>query len=79
MCEVLIDAHKCISPSDTLFWQKDLNVLEHIGRQISLLAGVEITPINWVIAEPFSVSNWCRFRARFPSEESATEFILKWQ
>jgi hypothetical protein len=79
MCVVLIDGHKCISPSYTLFWQNDLDVLEHIGRQISLLAGVEITPINWVIAEPLSVSNWCRFYARFHSEESATEFMLKWQ
>ena len=79
MCVVLIDGHKCIRPSYTLFWQNDLDVLEHIGRQISLLAGVEITPINWVIAEPLSVSNWCRFYARFPSEESAMEFMLKWQ
>jgi len=79
MCEVLIDAHKCIDPKPWVFGYKDNLTLTMIADQISMLARVKVIAVGWEDPEVLNLDCWCRFRARFPSEESATEFILKWQ
>jgi len=79
MCEVLIDAHKCIDPSQWAFEYKDGFTLTIIADQISMLAGVKVMAVGWETPRNGDARTWCRFYARFPTQESAMEFMLKWQ
>ena len=79
MCEVLIDAHKCIDPSQWAFEYKDGFTLTIIADQISMLAGVKVMAVGWETPRNVDAGTWCRLYARFPTQESAMEFMLKWQ
>ena len=79
MCEVLIDAHKCIDPKQWVFEYKDNITLTMVVDQISVLAGVKVLAVAWETPSNGDAGTWCRLYARFPTQESATEFMLKWQ
>ena len=79
MCEVLIDAHKCIDPKQWAWEFKDNLTLTMIADQISVLAGVKVMAVAWENPSNGKAQTWCRFYAQFPTQESAMEFMLKWQ
>lgn len=79
MTKILIDAHKCINASQWAYEIKDNLTLTMIADQISVLAGVKVLAVAWENPSNGDASTWCRLWARFPTQESAMEFILKWQ
>jgi len=79
MCEVLIDAHKCIDLSQWAWEYKDSITLTMIADQISMLAGVKVMAVGWETPSNVDAGTWGRLYARFPTQESAMEFMLKWQ
>ena len=79
MCEVVINAHKCLNVERWAWEYKDAITLDQVCAQISVLSQTEIQPLEWVEPIDLNRQTWCRFRAKFPTQESATEFKLKWQ
>lgn len=79
MTKIVIDAHKCIDPKAWAFEYKDNLTLTMIADQISVLAGVKVMAVGWEDPGVMDLDCWCRFHAQFPTQESAMEFILKWQ
>ena len=79
MTKIVIDAHKCLKMAEWAGPIKDQVNLGPIADQISVLAGVKVLAVAWENPSNSEAQTWCRLWARFPTQESAMEFILKWQ
>ena len=79
MCEVVVDANKCLNTYKWSFELKDAKTLEGVCQQISALRHTYIQPLEWLDPNDLKIETWCLFRGRFPTQEAAMEFILKWQ
>lgn len=77
--EVLIDGHKLLYTDVWLFDEKDDVLLTKVSDRLrAVTACRHFSPVRWADTHNIDIKTWCRLIVKFPTQEAAVLWQLKW-